>query len=139
MKKTIRMEINYLIYKPRACLPVVIDDAFFNRIGLERIRVVRPEIGLLLGWFADSRCSTPLQRQERRKGQRGLRPWSIRCLSQFLAERKDKLLRGRMCLRMFAYLSPIGWPDIYSVYYSQLKGSKDYFPFDGIFLTFIGF
>ena len=42
-------------------------------------------------------------------------------------------------LRMFAYLLPMGWPGIYSVYYSQLKGSKDSFPFDGIFLAFIGF
>ena len=42
-------------------------------------------------------------------------------------------------LHMFVYLSPMGWPGIYSVYYSQLEGSKDYFPFDGIFLAFIGF
>ena len=35
------------------------DDAFFNRTGLERIRVVGPEIGLLLGWSAGSAgCST---------------------------------------------------------------------------------
>ena len=40
---------------------------------------------------------------------------------------------------MFAYLSPIRWPDIYSVYYSQLEGSKDSFPLDEIFLAFIGF
>ena len=29
---------------------------FFNRTGLERIGVVGPEIGLLLGWSADSGC-----------------------------------------------------------------------------------
>ena len=29
---------------------------FFNRIGLERIGVVGPEIGLLLGWSAGSEC-----------------------------------------------------------------------------------
>ena len=28
-------------------------------------------------------------------------------------------------LRIFAYLSLMGWPGIYSVYYSQLEGSKD--------------
>ena len=44
-----------------------------------------------------------------------------------------------MCLRMFAYLSPMGWPGIYSVYYSQLEGSKDSFPLDEIFLAFIEF
>ena len=42
-------------------------------------------------------------------------------------------------LRMFAYLSLMGWLGIYSVYYSQLEGSKDSFPLDGIFLAFIGF
>ena len=29
---------------------------FFNRTRMERIGVVRPEIGLLLGWSAGSRC-----------------------------------------------------------------------------------
>ena len=33
-------------------------------------------------------------------GRRGLRPWPLQCLSQFLSERKDRLLRGRMFLRM---------------------------------------
>ena len=42
-------------------------------------------------------------------------------------------------LHMFAYLSPIGWPGIYSVYYFQLEGSKDSLPLDGIFLAFIEF
>ena len=42
-------------------------------------------------------------------------------------------------LHMFAYLSPMGWPGIYSVYYSQLEGSKDSCPLDEIFLAFIGF
>ena len=42
------------------------DDAFFNRTGLEHIGVFRPEIGLLLGWFAGSGCGTTLQKQERR-------------------------------------------------------------------------
>ena len=58
-------------------------------------------------------------------GRRGLCPWPLRCLSQFLAERKDRLLRGQT--------------DIYSTYYSQLEGSKDSFPLDEIFLAFIGF
>ena len=42
-------------------------------------------------------------------------------------------------LRMFAYLSLMGWPCIYSVCYSQLEGSMDSFPLDEIFLAFIGF
>ena len=48
----------------------------------------------------------------KKKGRQGLRLWPLRCLSQFLPERKDRLLRGLM---FFAYLSPRGWPDIYSV------------------------
>ena len=31
----------------------------------------------------------------------------------------------------------MGWPGIYSIYYSQLEGSKDSFPLDGIFPAFI--
>ena len=35
------------------------------------------------------------------------------------------------------YLSPMGWPGIYSTYYSQLECSKDSFPLDEIFSAFI--
>ena len=42
-------------------------------------------------------------------------------------------------LHIFAYLSSMGWPGIYSIYYFQLEGIKDSFPLDGIFLTFIRF
>ena len=31
---------------------------------------------------------------------RGLRPWPLRCLSQCISERKERLLRGQMFLRM---------------------------------------
>ena len=48
----------------------------------------------------------------KKKGWRGLRPWPLRCLSQFFPTRKDRLLKVRM---FFVYLSPRGWPDIYSV------------------------
>ena len=37
----------------------------------------------------------------------------------------------------FAYLSPVGWPDIYSICFSQFDGSKDSFPFDGVSSAFI--
>ena len=36
-----------------------------------------------------------------------------------------------------AYLSPMGWPDIYSICFSQLEGDKDSFPLDGVFYAFI--
>ena len=36
-----------------------------------------------------------------------------------------------------AYLSPMGWPGIYSICFSQLDGGKDSFPLDGVFSVFI--
>ena len=36
-----------------------------------------------------------------------------------------------------AYLSPMGWPSIYNICFSQLDGCKDSFPLDGVFSTFI--
>ena len=76
------------------------DDAFFNRAGLERIGVIGQEIGLqaldvaslvCMLWMWHSSANT-----RKEKGRRGLRPWPLQCLSQFLAERKDRLFRGRM-------------------------------------------
>ena len=37
----------------------------------------------------------------------------------------------------FAYLSPMGWPGIYSICFSQFNGGKDSFPFAGVFSAFI--
>ena len=72
---------------------------FSIEIRLECVRVVGPELELLLGWSASSGCWTPLQKQKQ-KGSTGARPLPLRCLSQFfLDERKDQLLIGRMfCL-----------------------------------------
>ena len=69
---------------------------FFNRTGLERVRVVRLDLDY---------CWTGLQalvllssaKTRKKKGRWGLRLWPLRCLSQFLYERIDRLLRGRMC------------------------------------------
>ena len=72
-------------------------------------------------------------------GRRGLRPWLLRCLSQILSERKEGMLRSLSIGVRIAYLSPLGWPCIYSVYYSQFEGHKDSFLLDGIFLAFIEF
>ena len=33
------------------------------------------------------------RRTRRKKGRRGLRPWPLRCLSQILPERKERMLR----------------------------------------------
>ena len=45
-------------------------------------------------------------------GRRGLRQWPLRCLSQFLAERKDRLLRRQMFLLTFH-----GWGGLIFIVY----------------------
>ena len=62
-------------------------------------------------------------------GRRGLRPWPLRCLNQSLSERKERMLRGRICLvwrcvSELAYLSPMGWPCIYSGCSTSWKVTK---------------
>ena len=47
-------------------------------------------IGRLWGWHTSAKT-------RKKGGQRGLRSWPLQCLSQFLSERKERLLRGRMC------------------------------------------
>ena len=61
-------------------------------------------IGLLLMWHSSAKAI-------KMGGRRGLRPWPLRCLSQFLSEREKRLLR---MLRFFAYLSMMERPCIYS-------------------------
>ena len=40
------------------------------------------------------RCGVPLQKEpEGKKGRRGLCPWPLRCLSQILSERIERMLR----------------------------------------------
>ena len=40
-------------------------------------------------------------------------------------------------MNVIAYLSPMGWPDIYSTCFSQLDGGKDSFSLAGVFSAFI--
>ena len=52
----------------------------------------------------------------------GARPLPLRCLSQFFpVERKNNCLESECS----AYLSPMGWPDVYSRCFSQLDDDKD--------------
>ena len=95
------------------------DDAFFQPdwAGAYWGRWVgdRTAAGLVLRlWMWHTSAKT-----RKKVGRQGLRPWLIRCLSQFLAERKDRLLRGQMFflppfhrgggLLYIAYVFPIGW------------------------------
>ena len=107
--------------------------SFSIRIGLERVEIAGPELELLLGRSVGSDVGL-LCKNKKERGSAGARPLPLRCLSQFLPdERKDRLLRGRS----FAYLSPKGWPGIYSICFSQLNGGKDSFPLDEVFSAFI--
>ena len=91
---------------------------FSTGTGLERVGVARPDpgfrligdadywivgagVGLLLRcWTADSRCGTSLQKQGKKGGRRGFRPWPLRCLSQSLSEKKERMFRGANMSRM---------------------------------------
>ena len=104
------------------------DDAFFNRnwAGVCRGRWAGP--GLLAGWdvgfwIAGAGVGLLLLligklwtwhssvKTRKKGGRRGRCPLPLRCLSQFLSERKERLLR---MLRFFAYLSMMERPCIYS-------------------------
>ena len=101
---------------------------------MERVGVVGPEPGLLwtglkaLDRRAGDRTAARLvyrlwmwhssAKTRKKVGRLGLRPWPLRCLSQFLAKRKDRLLRGRMFLPTFhrwgglifiVYVFQVGW------------------------------
>ena len=77
--------------------PRIVDEAFFNRTGLEHVGVVGLEFGLLLGWAGlQVLASLSFSKMRKKKGWRGLRTWPLQCLSQFLPDRKDRLLKGRI-------------------------------------------
>ena len=104
---------------------------------LERVGVVGPDSDLLVGWDVGSwiiwaevgslQCwstGSHSSAKTRKKGvRRGLCPWLLRCLSQFLSERKKRdclececvvYEDAYQCACVFAYLSSMGWPCIYS-------------------------
>ena len=83
---------------------------FLTGTGLERVGVARSDpnswligdagywivgagVGLLLLIGRLWVWLSPARRTKMKKGQRGLRPWPLRCLSQILSERKERMLR----------------------------------------------
>ena len=93
---------------------------FSTKTGLERVGITGP---VLLALDVGLLCKNKKQR-----GSAGAHPLPLRCLSQFLPG-KEKI----NCLEdeFSAYLSPTGWPSIYSRCFSQLDGDKDSFLLDG--------
>ena len=107
---------------------------FSNRTGLERVGIAGPELELSLGWSTGSECWTPLQKQEKR-GSAGASP-----VTAPMSKSVPPCLREKInCLEgeCSAYLSPMGWPGIYSICFSQLDGGEDSFLLDGVFFVFI--
>ena len=122
--------LKYIMYKVLAsisirCIKLYLMMPFSTGTGLERVGVVGPNLdcwrtGLQVPRSSGLKfecCNAGLQlwtwhsfaRRTRKKGgQRGLRSWPLRFLSQFLSERKERLLRLfsigvslRMSLRTF--------------------------------------
>ena len=107
---------------------------FSTGTRLERVGIAGPELELSLGQSAGSGCCAPLQKQVTKRIGRGssvaaLMPKSV------LSCRKNRLTAlGGKCS---AYLTPMGWPGIYSKCFSQLDDGKDSLLLDGGFSTLI--
>ena len=84
-------------------------------------------------WPAIYECGTPLQRQEKKKGSAGASPMAAPMTKSAPGLMREKIdcLEGE-CV---AYLSPMGWPGIYSVCFSQLDGDKDSLVWDFLSLS----
>ena len=75
-----------------------------------------------------------LCKNKKQKGSTGARPLPLRCLSQFFpAGENINCLRNEVLVHKSAYLSPMGWPYIYSICFSQFDGDKDSLLLDGRF------
>ena len=73
-------------------------------------------------------------KNKKEKESAGARPLPLRCLSQFFPmEDNINCLGNEVLVHKSAYLSPIGWPSIYSICFSQLDGDKDSLLLDGGF------
>ena len=108
--------------------------SFSTGTGLERVGIVGLELKLPLGRSAGFGCCAPLQKQVTKEDRRGF----ARCLSNAkvgssLMKEKINYLEGECSV----YLSPMGWPGIYSICFSQLDGGKDSLSLDGGFSALI--
>ena len=67
-----------------------------------------------------------LYKNKKERGSAGARPLPFRCLIQFfLVEENINCLGNEVLVHKSAYLSPMGWPSIYSICFSQFDGDKD--------------
>ena len=71
---------------------------------------------------------------KKQRGLEGACPLPLRCLSQFfLTGENINCLGNEVLVHKSAFLSPMGWPGIYSICFSQLDGDKDSLLLDGGF------
>ena len=107
---------------------------FLTGTRLERVGIARPVLELSLGRSAGSGCCAPLQKQVT-KGIGGGSPVAALMPKSVLSCRKNRLTTlGGECS---AYLTPMGWPGIYSRFFSQLDDGKDSLLLDGGFFALI--
>ena len=102
------------------------DDAFFNRNWARACwnRWAGPlDLGVGL-----------LCKNKKQKRSAGAHPLPLRCLSQFLPTGENiNCLGNEVLVHKSAFLSPMRWPGIYSICFSQLDGDKDSLLLDGGF------
>ena len=73
-------------------------------------------------------------KNKKERGSAGAHPLPLQCLSQlFPVEENINYLGNEVLVHKSAYLSPMGWPGIYSICFSQLDGDKDSLLLDGGF------
>ena len=79
-----------------------------------------------------------LCKNKKERGSARALPLLLRCLSQFFpVDENINCLGNEVLVHKSTYLSPMGWPGIYSICFSQFDGGKDSFPLDGVFFAFI--
>ena len=77
-------------------------------------------------------------KNKKERGSTGARPLPLRCLSLFFpVEENINCLGKEVLVHKSVYLSPMGWPVIYSRCFSQLDDDKDSLLLDGGFLVLI--
>ena len=102
---------------------------FSTGTGLERAEFAGPVRWI---WELDSSAKTRKKRID--GGSLIAAPMPKSVLS---CESNINCLGNEVLVHKSAYLSPMGWPGIYSIYFSQLDGDKDSLLLDGGFSFFI--
>ena len=87
----------------------------------------------LLDRSAGSGSWTPLQKQETKRIYGGLLVAAPMPKSVLSCGSNINCLGNEVLVHKSAYLSPMGWPGIYSICFSQLDGDKDSLLLDGGF------